>query len=74
MRDDLNVSSIYITHDLATAYCISDRVLIMQHGKAVERGIARDVLADPQHPYSRLLKESVLAPEDADKRFASTNA
>jgi ABC-type oligopeptide transport system ATPase subunit len=74
LRDDLNVSIIYITHDLATAYCISDRVLIMQRGKAVERGIARDVLADPQHPYSRLLKESVLAPEDAGKRFASTNA
>jgi ABC-type oligopeptide transport system ATPase subunit len=74
LRDDLKVSIIYITHDLATAYYISDRVLIMQRGKVVERGIARDVLANPQHPYSRLLKESVLAPEHAGKPFASPNA
>jgi peptide/nickel transport system ATP-binding protein len=69
LRDDLKVSILYITHDLATAYYISDRVLIMQRGKAVESGIARDVLANPQHPYSRLLKESVLSPDDAGKPF-----
>jgi ABC-type oligopeptide transport system ATPase subunit len=69
LRDDLKVSILYITHDLATAYYISDRVLIMQRGKAVESGVARDVLAHPQHPYSRLLKESVLSPDDAGKPF-----
>src|SRR5215470_13097315 len=58
LRDQLNVSIIYITHDLATAYYISDRVLIMQGGRAVESGVARDVLVNPQHAYSRLLKES----------------
>jgi ABC-type glutathione transport system ATPase component len=57
------VSIIYITHDLATAYSVSDRILIMRLGKVVESGPARAVLDDPQHEYSRLLKSSVLSPE-----------
>jgi peptide/nickel transport system ATP-binding protein len=61
LRDDLRVAIIYITHDLATAYYISDRIIIMQKGKVVESGDARAVLDDPQHPYSILLKESVLS-------------
>jgi peptide/nickel transport system ATP-binding protein len=67
LRDELAVSIVYITHDLATAYYISDRVLIMQRGKAVESGNARAVLDNPQHPYSILLKNAVLSPEDAGK-------
>lgn len=61
LRDDLKVSIIYITHDLATAYYISDRIIIMQKGKVVESGDARTVLDEPQHPYSIQLKESVLS-------------
>jgi peptide/nickel transport system ATP-binding protein len=57
------VSIIYITHDLATAYSVSDRIMIMRLGKVVENGPARAVLDDPQHEYSRLLKSSVLSPE-----------
>jgi peptide/nickel transport system ATP-binding protein len=66
LRDELQVSIVYITHDLATAYYISDRVLIMQRGKEVESGDARRVLDHPQHPYSILLKSAVLSPEDVD--------
>ncbi|MBV9245251.1 MAG: ABC transporter ATP-binding protein [Methylobacteriaceae bacterium] len=65
LRDDLNVSIIYITHDLATAYYMSDRVIIMQRGHVVESGDAREVLLAPRHPYSVLLKQSALSPEDA---------
>ena len=65
LRDDLGVSVIYITHDLATAYYISDRLIIMQRGRIVEMGDARTVLDNPEHPYSRLLKASVLSTEDA---------
>jgi ABC-type oligopeptide transport system ATPase subunit len=65
LRDELAVSIIYITHDLATAYYISDRIIIMQKGKVVENGDARAVLDDPKHPYSILLKSSVLSPEAA---------
>lgn len=63
LRDELRVSIIYITHDLATAYYISDRIIIMQKGVVVESGPARAVLDSPRHPYSILLKESVLSPE-----------
>lgn len=65
LRDDLGVSVIYITHDLATAYYISDRLIIMQKGRVVEMGPARTVLDDPEHPYSKLLKASVLSAADA---------
>jgi peptide/nickel transport system ATP-binding protein len=57
------VSIVYITHDLATAYYVSDRIIIMRRGEVVESGQARAVLDNPQHPYSQLLKSSVLSPE-----------
>ena len=63
LRDELGISIIYITHDLATAYYISDRIMIMQKGSVVESGDARTVLAAPQHPYSRQLADAVLLPE-----------
>lgn len=61
LRDDLGVTIIYITHDLATAYYISDRIIVMQTGRVVESGDARQVLDAPQHPYTQRLKASVLA-------------
>ena len=67
LHDELQASILYITHDLATAYYISDRVMIMQKGKVVETGPAREVLTHPQHPYSILLKESVLSPDDVGR-------
>jgi peptide/nickel transport system ATP-binding protein len=63
LRDRNGLTIIYITHDLATAYYVSDRIIIMRHGKVVESGDARAVLDNPQHPYSQLLKSSVLSPE-----------
>jgi ABC-type oligopeptide transport system ATPase subunit len=68
LRDEMGVSVIYITHDLATAYYISDRLVIMQRGHVVEMGPARPILDAPEHPYSRLLKESVLSVDDAGSR------
>lgn len=65
LRDRLGLSIIYITHDLATAYYISDRIIIMRKGEVVERGNARAVLDNPQHPYSIALKNAVLTPDFA---------
>jgi ABC-type oligopeptide transport system ATPase subunit len=72
LRDELGVSIIYITHDLATAYYISDRLIIMQKGRVVEGGEARTVLAAPQHPYSVKLRQAVLSVDNAwrDDPFA----
>ncbi|MBE0530461.1 MAG: ABC transporter ATP-binding protein [Rhodospirillales bacterium] len=78
LRDTLKVSIIYITHDLATAYYISDRIIIMKKGEVVESGNAREVLAHPTHPYSILLKNSVLSPDPSRRdellapQFSST--
>ncbi|MCB9946133.1 MAG: ABC transporter ATP-binding protein [Geminicoccaceae bacterium] len=69
LRDELGVSIIYITHDLATAYYISDRLIIMQAGKVVESGNARTVLDAPTHPYAIRLKDAVLAPEPGASHF-----
>jgi peptide/nickel transport system ATP-binding protein len=65
LRDELGLSIIYITHDLATAYYISDRLIIMQKGIVVEEGPARAVLSNPTHPYSRQLRDAVLTPDSA---------
>lgn len=62
LRDEQKVSVIYITHDLATAYYISDRIAIMLRGYIVESGPVEDVLDRPLHPYTKLLKESVPEP------------
>jgi peptide/nickel transport system ATP-binding protein len=62
LRDDLGISILYITHDLATAYYISDHLIIMQKGEVVEAGDARAVLTHPRHPYSRKLRDAVLLP------------
>jgi len=69
LRDEQKVSVIYITHDLATAYYISDRIGIMLRGYIVESGPVEDVLGQPVHPYTQLLKESV--PEPAPKERES---
>lgn len=69
LRDEQKVSVIYITHDLATAYYISDRIAIMLRGFIVETGPVEDVLDRPLHPYTKLLKESV--PEPAPKERES---
>jgi peptide/nickel transport system ATP-binding protein len=67
LRDQLGVSIIYITHDLATAYTISDRIIIMRNGRIVESGTARTVLDNPQHPYSQQLKGAVLSIDGTPK-------
>lgn len=67
LRDEQKVSVIYITHDLATAYYISDRIGIMLRGYVVEFGPVEDVLQRPVHPYTQLLKESVPEPDPKER-------
>jgi ABC-type oligopeptide transport system ATPase subunit len=63
LRDSLGVSIIYITHDLSTAYYISDRVIIMHRGDVLESGDAKTVLGAPQQAYSKALRNAVLPPD-----------
>ncbi len=50
-----------ITHDLVAAACIADRLAVMYLGRIVERGPARTVIDDPQHPYTRALVQAAQA-------------
>lgn len=68
LRDNLGVSIIYITHDLSTAFYISDRVIIMHRGEVVEAGDAQTVLGSPEHEYSRALRSAVLPPDPTAAR------
>ncbi|MCA9836239.1 MAG: ABC transporter ATP-binding protein [Trueperaceae bacterium] len=59
LKEDFNTSFLYITHDLATAYYVSDYIAVMYRGTIVEFGNARDILGSPQHPYTQLLLDSI---------------
>jgi putative phosphonate transport system ATP-binding protein len=59
---DFGLSVVLVTHDLAVARLLSDRMLVMTRGQVVEEGLTDQVLDDPQHPYTQLLVASVLQP------------
>jgi peptide/nickel transport system ATP-binding protein len=65
--DEFAVSVLYITHDLATAYYVSDRIAVMFRGNIVEMGKVEEVLGNPRHPYTRLLLESIPEPDPAKR-------
>jgi oligopeptide/dipeptide ABC transporter ATP-binding protein len=55
LHRDRELSLIFITHDIALAWALCDRVAVMYLGRIVEQGRAEQVLLDPQHPYTRAL-------------------
>jgi peptide/nickel transport system ATP-binding protein len=59
LRDEAGRSFLYITHDLATAYYISDYVAVMKKGQVVEFGNAQRVMSAPRHDYTKLLLASI---------------
>ncbi len=56
----LGQAGVLVTHDLAVARLLAQRILVMQGGRVVEAGLTDQVLDDPQHPYTQLLVSSVL--------------
>jgi peptide/nickel transport system ATP-binding protein len=62
LNHDLGISIIYITHDLTTAYQISENILIMYSGAVVEAGSVEQVIRTPKHPYTQLLVSSIPLP------------
>ena len=57
---DLNLSVLIVTHDLAVARLLADRLFVMRRGEVVESGLTDQVLDDPHHPYTQLLVSSIL--------------
>ncbi|MGE3246294.1 MAG: ABC transporter ATP-binding protein [Beijerinckiaceae bacterium] len=63
LRQELNLTYIFISHDLSVVEYMADYVAVMYLGRFVEVGPAREVLEDPKHPYTKALLESVLTPD-----------
>ncbi|NUU21285.1 MAG: ABC transporter ATP-binding protein, partial [Streptomycetaceae bacterium] len=59
LRDRLGVALLFISHDLGVIQHVSDRVLVMQAGRAVESGPADEVFAHPREPYTQRLLAAV---------------
>jgi oligopeptide/dipeptide ABC transporter ATP-binding protein len=59
MKQDLGLALVLITHDLGVVAGTADNVVVMYAGRVVERGPTRDLLRNPQHPYTRALVESL---------------
>jgi len=57
---ELQLAAIIVTHDLAVARVLADRLFVMKRGEIVENGLTDQVLDDPQHPYTQLLVSSIL--------------
>ena len=57
---ELGLSTVIVTHDLAVARILTDRLIVMRVGEVVESGLTDQLLDDPHHPYTQLLTSSVL--------------
>jgi peptide/nickel transport system ATP-binding protein len=73
LHTEFGISFLYITHDLTTAYQISDNIIILYRGSVAEVGDIELVIKQPQHPYSRLLIASIPEP-DVDLRWSDERA
>jgi oligopeptide/dipeptide ABC transporter ATP-binding protein len=71
LQRNYGVSIIYITHDLTTAYHITKSIVVLYRGAVMEAGDVDIVIKDPQHPYTRLLMDSIPWP-DLNRRWGET--
>jgi peptide/nickel transport system ATP-binding protein len=67
LRDAHNISFLYITHDLSTAYQIGDQIFVLYQGSVAETGDTAAVIERPKHPYVQLLINSIPVPDPTEK-------
>jgi peptide/nickel transport system ATP-binding protein len=63
LKKKFKLTYLFITHDLATAKFLCDRIAIMYLGRIVETGPAKDIYADPKHPYTKALLQAIPIPD-----------
>ena len=63
LNQDLKIPVLYITHDLTTAYHVSDYIIVLYHGSVMEAGDVDKVIREPRHPYTQLLVNSIPWPD-----------
>ncbi len=84
LKDQYKVSFIYITHDLSTAYYVSDYIATLYRGCLIEYGPAKEIMEEPAHPYTELLMNAVprvgdkwdtelVLPDAEDKEYTITH-
>ncbi|MBI2503793.1 MAG: ABC transporter ATP-binding protein [Candidatus Latescibacteria bacterium] len=69
LRRERGIGVLFITHDLAAAACLADRVAVMYLGRIVEQGPAQAVLSGPRHPYTRALLEALPVTDPRQRRL-----
>jgi peptide/nickel transport system ATP-binding protein len=67
LRDQQNISFLYITHDLSTAYQVCDDIYVLYQGSIAEKGDTVRVIENPKHPYVQMLIESIPVPDPNQK-------
>jgi peptide/nickel transport system ATP-binding protein len=70
LRKELGLTYLFITHDLAVAKYISDRIAIMYLGKIIELGEKAEIFSNPLHPYTQALLSAIPVPDPERKRKA----
>jgi peptide/nickel transport system ATP-binding protein len=63
LNQELGIPVLYITHDLTTAYHVSDYIIVLYRGQVMEAGDVEKVIRDPKHPYTKLLVNSIPWPD-----------
>ena len=74
LREKLNLTYLFIAHDLNMVRYLSNRIAVMYLGNLVELGDAEVVSEKPKHPYTKILLDAVLVPDPADNRLSRTAA
>ena len=72
LHRDFGISILYITHDLTTAYEVSDRIMVLYKGSVAELGDVEPVIQEPEHPYTQLLIRSIPMADPNQKWIGSS--
>jgi oligopeptide transport system ATP-binding protein len=67
LQKDLQLTLLFVGHDLGAVHYVSDRIAVMYLGKIVEIGNAEDVFGHPEHPYTKALLDAVPIPDPAER-------